>query len=66
MTYLPEEPKVVYGPKDGKDGKVFEASEWVIGDGEGTCGRVNSDPKLKHSSIKMIFPKELRVQPAYD
>jgi hypothetical protein len=24
------------------------------------------DPKPKHSSIKAIFPKELRVQSAYD
>jgi hypothetical protein len=38
MTYLPEKSKVVYGPKDSKDEKVFDASEWVIGDGEGACG----------------------------
>jgi Mrp family chromosome partitioning ATPase len=26
----------------------------------------NFDPKPKHSSIKTIFPKEVRVQSAYD
>lgn len=29
MTYLPEESKVVYGSKDGKDEKVFDALEWL-------------------------------------
>jgi hypothetical protein len=28
--------------------------------------RLNFDPKAKHSSIKRIFPKELRAQSAYD
>jgi hypothetical protein len=29
MNYLPEEFKVVYGSKDGKDEKVFDALEWL-------------------------------------
>ncbi len=29
MTYIPEESKVVYESKDGKDEKVFDALEWL-------------------------------------
>ena len=29
MTYLPEESRVVYQPKDGKQGKVFNVLEWI-------------------------------------
>jgi hypothetical protein len=29
MNYLPEESKVAYGSKDGKDEKVFDALEWL-------------------------------------
>ena len=29
MTYLPGESKVIYCSKDGKQGKVFDALEWL-------------------------------------
>ena len=29
MTYIPEETKVIYQSKDGKDEKVFDALEWM-------------------------------------
>jgi hypothetical protein len=29
MTYLQEESKVLYQSKDGKNGKVFDALEWL-------------------------------------
>jgi len=29
MTYIPEETKVIYQSKDGKDEKVFEPLEWI-------------------------------------
>jgi hypothetical protein len=29
MTYIPEESKVSYQSKDGKDEKVFDALEWL-------------------------------------
>lgn len=29
MTYLPEQSKVIYESKDGKEEKVFEALEWL-------------------------------------
>jgi len=29
MTYIPEEPKVVYRSKDGKNEKTFSALEWL-------------------------------------
>ncbi len=29
MTYIPEEPKVDYRSKDGKQEKVFDALEWL-------------------------------------
>lgn len=29
MTYLPEESKVIYQSKDGKDQRTFEALEWL-------------------------------------
>ena len=29
MTYIPEESKVIYQSKDGKDEKVFGALEWL-------------------------------------
>ena len=29
MTYIPEESKVIYQSKDGKDEKVFDALEWL-------------------------------------
>jgi hypothetical protein len=29
MTYLPEEPKVIHEPKDGKEEKIFDALEWL-------------------------------------
>ena len=29
MTYIPEEAKVVYRPKDGKNEKTFDALEWL-------------------------------------
>ena len=29
MTYIPEESKVVYQSKDGKEEKVFEDLEWL-------------------------------------
>jgi len=29
MTYVPEEPKVVYKSKDGKKDKIFDALEWL-------------------------------------
>ena len=28
MTYIPEESKVIYQSKDGKEEKVFDALEW--------------------------------------
>ena len=30
MTYIPEEPKVIYQSKDGKEEKVFDALEWLV------------------------------------
>lgn len=29
MTYLPEESKVLYESKDGKEKKVFDTFEWL-------------------------------------
>ena len=29
MTYIPEQSKVIYQSKDGKQEKVFDALEWV-------------------------------------
>jgi hypothetical protein len=29
MTYIPEEPKVVYRSKDGKNEKTYSALEWL-------------------------------------
>ena len=29
MTYVPEEPKVVYKSKDGKQKKIFNTLEWI-------------------------------------
>jgi len=29
MTYIPEESKVIYQSKDGKEEKVFDALEWL-------------------------------------
>ena len=29
MTYIPEESKVVYQSKDGKEEKIFDALEWI-------------------------------------
>ena len=29
MTYIPEETKVIYQSKDGKDEKIFDALEWL-------------------------------------
>ena len=29
MTYLPEESKVIYQSKDGKEDRVFNALEWL-------------------------------------
>jgi len=29
MTYIPEESKVIYKSKDGKEEKVFDALEWL-------------------------------------
>jgi hypothetical protein len=29
MTYLPEESKVIYESKDGKEEKIFDALEWL-------------------------------------
>lgn len=31
MTYLPEEAKVIYQSKDGKQEKGFDALEWLAG-----------------------------------
>jgi hypothetical protein len=28
MTYIPEESKIIYQSKDGKEEKVFDALEW--------------------------------------
>jgi hypothetical protein len=28
MTYIPEESKVIYQSKDGKEEKIFDALEW--------------------------------------
>jgi hypothetical protein len=39
MNYLPEESKVVYGSKDGKDEKVFEALEWLAAIDIHSCTR---------------------------
>jgi hypothetical protein len=30
MTYFPEDSKVVYRSKDGKDEKIFDALEWIV------------------------------------
>ena len=30
MTYFPEESKVVYRSKDGKEEKIFDALEWLV------------------------------------
>ena len=30
MTYFPEDSKVVYRSKDGKDEKTFDALEWIV------------------------------------
>ena len=30
MTYIPENSKVVYQSKDGKEEKVFDALEWLV------------------------------------
>jgi hypothetical protein len=30
MTYLPEDSKVVYRSKDGKEEKIFDALEWLV------------------------------------
>jgi len=29
MTYIPEEPRVIYQAKDGKEEKIFDALEWL-------------------------------------
>ena len=29
MTYIPEESKIIYQSKDGKEGKVFDSLEWL-------------------------------------
>jgi len=29
MTYIPEETKVIYQSKDGKEEKIFDALEWL-------------------------------------
>jgi hypothetical protein len=33
MTYLPEESKVIYESKDGKEEKVFDALGWLAAKG---------------------------------
>ncbi len=30
MTYIPEESRVIYQSKDGKQEKVFDALEWLV------------------------------------
>jgi hypothetical protein len=39
MTYLPEESKVIYESKDGKEEKVFDAFEWLAAMGSHVPGK---------------------------
>jgi hypothetical protein len=50
MNYLPEESKVVYGFKDGKDERVFDALEWL-----GSMGSHGLDNEKQTVSFKPTF-----------
>ena len=50
MNYLPEEFKVVYGSKDGKDERVFDALEWL-----GSMGSHGLEKGAQMVSFKPTF-----------
>jgi len=61
MIYIPEESKVIYQSKDGKDEKVFDALEWI-------AAMVSHPPALPeiHSHWTEMLDREIRQASARD